>query len=44
MSKGTIPALPDGYADWLTHFKGDITQARPRAAQAGDLNTGSAVE
>ena len=34
MSKGTIPALPEGYADWLTQLKGDITQARQRAALA----------
>lgn len=34
MSKGTIPALPEGYADWLTQLKGDITQARHRAALA----------
>ena len=34
MSKGTIPVLPEGYADWLTQLKGDITQARQRAALA----------
>ncbi|NMY07740.1 DUF1016 domain-containing protein [Pseudomonas veronii] len=34
MSMGTIPALPKGYADWLTQLKGDITQARQRAALA----------
>ena len=34
MSKGTITALPEGYADWLTQLKGDITQARQRAALA----------
>ncbi len=34
MSKETIPALPEGYADWLTQLKGDITQARQRAALA----------
>jgi len=34
MSKGTIPALPEGYTDWLTQLKGDITQARQRAALA----------
>ncbi|MGP5486382.1 PDDEXK nuclease domain-containing protein [Pseudomonas helleri] len=34
MSKGTIPALPEGYADWVTQLKGDITQARQRAALA----------
>ncbi|VVO50276.1 Putative nuclease YhcG [Pseudomonas fluorescens] len=34
MSKGTIPALPEGYADWLTQLKGDIIQARQRAALA----------
>ena len=44
MSKGTIPAQPEGYADWLTQLKGDIAQARLRAAMAGELNTGSAVE
>jgi len=34
MSKGAITALPEGYADWLTQLKGDITQARQRAALA----------
>ena len=34
MSKGTTPALPEGYADWLTQLKGDIIQARQRAALA----------
>lgn len=34
MSKETIPALPEGYADWLSQLKGDITQARQRAALA----------
>lgn len=34
MSKGTILVLPEGYADWLTQLKGDITQARRRAALA----------
>lgn len=34
MSKRTIPAQPEGYADWLTQLKGDITQARQRAALA----------
>ena len=34
MSKGTIPALPEGYADWLTQLKGDIAQARQRATLA----------
>ncbi|VVP82202.1 DUF1016 N-terminal domain-containing protein [Pseudomonas fluorescens] len=34
MSKGKIPALPEDYADWLTQLKGDITQARQRAALA----------
>ncbi|MBK5303666.1 MULTISPECIES: PDDEXK nuclease domain-containing protein [Gammaproteobacteria] len=34
MSKGTIPALPEGYADWLTQLKVDIAQARQRAALA----------
>lgn len=30
MSKGTIPTLPEGYADWVTQLKGDITQPRQR--------------
>lgn len=34
MSKGTIPALPEGYADWLAQLKGDIIKARQRAALA----------
>ena len=34
MTKGTISALPEGYADWLTQLKGDIAQARQRAALA----------
>lgn len=34
MSKATTPALPEGYADWLTQLKGDITQSRQRAALA----------
>ncbi|WP_223530896.1 YhcG family protein [Pseudomonas sp. GL-R-19] len=34
MSKETIPALPEGYADWLVQLKVDITQARQRAALA----------
>lgn len=34
MSKGTISALPEGYADWLTQLKSDIAQARQRAALA----------
>lgn len=34
MSKGRIPALPDGYADWLSQLKGDITQARQREVLA----------
>lgn len=29
-----IPALPEGYADWLALLKGDIAQARQRAALA----------
>lgn len=34
MSKETISALPEGYADWLTQLKVDIAQARQRAALA----------
>lgn len=34
MSKGAIPALPEGYADWLAQLKGCITQAQHRAARA----------
>ena len=34
MTKETIPALPEGYADWLSQLKVDITQARQRAALA----------
>lgn len=34
MSPSRNPALPEGYADWLTQLKGDITQARQRAALA----------
>ena len=34
MSKAMTPALPEGYADWLTQLKGDITQSRQRAALA----------
>ena len=34
MTKETISALPEGYADWLTQLKGDIAQARQRAALA----------
>lgn len=44
MSKGTIPALHEGYANWLTQPKGDFTQALQWAALAGELNTGSEVE
>ena len=29
------PALPEGYADWLAQLKGQIAQARQRAALAG---------
>lgn len=36
MNERTIPALPEGYADWLTQLKGDITQARQRAALAAN--------
>lgn len=34
MSKETIHALPEGYADWLTQLKVDIAQSRQRAALA----------
>ena len=34
MSPSRTPALPEGYADWLTQLKGDIVQARQRAALA----------
>lgn len=34
MSDPRIPVLPEGYADWLTQLKGDIAQARQRAALA----------
>ncbi len=34
MSKGKLPAPPEGYADWLTQLKGDISQAGQRAALA----------
>lgn len=34
MSQAPIPALPEGYSDWLTQLKSDITQARQRAALA----------
>jgi len=34
MSHPRIPVLPEGYADWLTQLKGDIAQARQRAALA----------
>lgn len=34
MNKETIFGLPEGYADWLTQLKVDITQARQRAALA----------
>ena len=34
MSKDRIAALPEGYADWLALLKGDIAQARQRAALA----------
>ena len=34
MSPSRTPALPEGYADWLTQMKGDIAQARQRAALA----------
>jgi predicted nuclease of restriction endonuclease-like (RecB) superfamily len=34
VSKETIHALPEGYADWLTQLKVDIAQSRQRAALA----------
>ena len=34
MSPSRTPALPEGYADWLAQLKGDISQARQRAALA----------
>lgn len=34
MTKETISALPEGYADWLTQLKVDIAQSRQRAALA----------
>lgn len=34
MSTSRTLVLPEGYADWLTQLKGDITQARQRAALA----------
>jgi len=34
VTKETISALPEGYADWLTQLKVDIAQARQRAALA----------
>ncbi|MBA6042354.1 PDDEXK nuclease domain-containing protein [Pseudomonas lactis] len=34
MTKKTISALPEGYADWLTQLKVDIAQARQRAVLA----------
>nr|WP_176704156.1 PDDEXK nuclease domain-containing protein [Pseudomonas sp.]QDK64828.1 restriction endonuclease-like (RecB) protein [Pseudomonas sp.] len=34
MSPSRTPAIPEGYADWLTQLKGDIAQARQRAALA----------
>ncbi|KAF2409692.1 Predicted nuclease of restriction endonuclease-like (RecB) superfamily, DUF1016 family [Pseudomonas antarctica] len=34
MTKETISALPEGYADWLAQLKVDIAQARQRAALA----------
>ena len=34
MTKETISAPPEGYADWLTQLKADIAQARQRAALA----------
>ena len=34
MSPSRTPALPEGYANWLARLKGDIAQARQRAALA----------
>lgn len=34
MTKETISALPEGYADWLAQLKVDIAQSRQRAALA----------
>jgi predicted nuclease of restriction endonuclease-like (RecB) superfamily len=34
MTKTSPPALPEGYATWLAQLKGDIAQARQRAALA----------
>jgi len=34
VTKETISALPEGYADWLTQLKVDIAQSRQRAALA----------
>ena len=34
MSPARTPALPEGYANWLAQLKGDIAQARQRAALA----------
>lgn len=39
MCKVAIPALPEGYADWLTQLKGGITQARQRAVLAVNADT-----
>jgi predicted nuclease of restriction endonuclease-like (RecB) superfamily len=33
-TSNTLLALPEGYADWLDQLKGQITQARQRAALA----------
>lgn len=34
MSPSRTPALPEGYVEWLAQLKGDIAQARQRAALA----------
>ena len=34
MSPSRTPTLPEGYANWLIQLKGDIAQARKRAALA----------
>ena len=34
MSPSRTPALPEGYANWQAQLKGDIAQARQRAALA----------
>lgn len=36
MSPSKTPVLPEGYAEWLAQLKGDIAQARQRAALAAN--------